>query len=138
MVITPVLIRQFAWDITPCPDVPDLLTALGLTHGSEEGQAIDHAESHQRLERVQPLQQILLDFSEVLGAVVTTAMTEANGITDQMARADEDGSTPAQKFAEQNAEVIFAGSQSVIAHLMSSGILQWGPSAVALSFGEGA
>jgi hypothetical protein len=117
--MTAVLLRRFAWDTMPCPLVNDLLTKLGLTHGSEEGQEVDHRESHQRLAAVWPLEQFFRRFSEVLGVVAATAMLQAKGI-------ELEGDQSVQ-FANQNASVILASARAMVAQLMYSGLLQYGP-----------
>lgn len=115
--LTPVMLRRFAWDIMPCPEVPDLLTALGLTHGTPEGMDMDHRDSHQRLAPVFPLEPYLQRFAEVLGVVTSTAMTQKAGV---------DLGEDSVKFAEQEANTILAGARAIIAQFIESGVLTYG------------
>lgn len=116
--VTPLLLRRMAWDTMPCLEVPDLLTALGLTHGSDESMDTDHAESHHRLAMVFPLEGCLQRFSEVLGVVLATAMTE---------RADIDLGEDSVQFADQNAEVVLHSARAIIASLVAADVLAYGP-----------
>jgi hypothetical protein len=122
------LLRRFVWDITPCPDVNDLLTALGLTHGSEEGQAIDHRDSHARLGQVYPLELILQVYSGIMSRVVTTAMSEAAGITEDV---------DMEAFAVQECNVILSATRAIIAQLMDVKLLTYGPNSPMLQMGPG-
>lgn len=124
--LTPVLLRKMAWDTMPCPEVPDLLTALALTHGTDEGMHLDHVESHRRLAAVFPLEGFLQRFSEVLGVVVATAMTERAGV---------DLGEESVLFAEQNAEVILAGTRAIIGQFVDTGVLVYGPRVQFVSVG---
>lgn len=128
--ITAILTRRFAWDVMPCPEVNGLLTALGMVHGSEEGELMDHTASHQRMALAYPLELLLQAYSSVLGTVVSTAYTEAAGVTSSM------GDDASIVFAEQNAEVVLAGARAIIASLLDNGILDYGPSSGLLAGGE--
>jgi hypothetical protein len=117
--MTPMLLRRFAWDTMPCKEVADLLTALGLTHGTDEGMGLDHADSHHRMAQVFPLEPYLQRFAEVLGVVTATAMLKQAGITDP----DVDS----VKFAEQNAEIALHCARAIIAQFVEQGVLVYGP-----------
>lgn len=120
--LTPVLTRQLAWDCLPCGEVPGVLLKLGMTPGSTEGIEIEHDNSHARVLTVSPLEAILQQLSSVLGTVISLAMTEHRGITDDMG----DGM---EAFAEQTAEVALASSRAVLAQLFEEGIVMYTPEA---------
>ena len=124
--LTPVLLRRFAWDIMPCSEVNDLLPALGLTHGTDEGMHIDHAESHHRMAQVFPLEMYLQRFAEVMGVVTATAMHS------RVANAQE---VDTVQFAEQNAEVILHSARAIIAQFVANGVLTYGPRVVFTGMG---
>lgn len=115
--MTPMLLRRFAWDTMPCSEVADLLPALGLTHGTDEGMNLDHADSHHRMSHAFPLEGYLQRFSEVLGVVFATAMAQKAGV---------DLGEDSVKFAEQNAEVIRCGARAIIAQFLETGVLEYG------------
>lgn len=119
--MTAVLTRRFAWDTTECSLVPDLLVALGLTLGSDEGMDRDHKESHQRMHSVYPLEGQIQAYSHVLGAVLTKAISVIQEV--DLCEEHEAG------FAGQNTELIAAAVRAVLAHLMNLGIIQYGPAA---------
>ena len=120
--LTPVLTRQLAWDCLPCAEVEGVLCKLGMTPGSAEGIEIEHDNSHARILTVMPMEAILQQLSSVLGSVISVAMTEHRGITDDMGEGME-------MFAEQNAEVALASSRAVLAQLFEEGIIMYTPEA---------
>lgn len=117
--MTPVLTRRFTWDTMACSQVPDLLTALGLTHGSPEGMDLDHRESHHRMGHVLPLESQLRAYSGLVGTILTKAIL-ANA---ELAVSEEDE----LGFAAQNAELVLSGARAIIGQLIYSGVLDHGP-----------
>lgn len=117
--MTPVLTRRFVWDTTACRRVPDLLTALGLTHGSDEGMELDHSESHHRMHHVLPLEGQLQVYSQIIGTILTKAILSRSGV--EISEEDELG------FAAQNAETVVSGARAIISQLIYTGVLQPGP-----------
>lgn len=115
------LLRRFAWDSMPCNLVEALLPHLGLTIGTPEGLDHEHAESHHRMAAVFPYEHLLRDYAMILSTVLSTAITEAQGVADAMSPADQIG------FVRQNAELILSGSRSVLAQLFFSGLATYGP-----------
>ena len=115
------LLRRFTWDTMMCRQVAELLPKLGLTVGTPEGTDHEHRESHARMNAVVPFEGLFRQYAMVLSTVLTTAMTEAQGVTDSM--------TPEQSigYAQQNAELILAGSRAMVAQLMFIGLLTYGP-----------
>lgn len=115
--LTPVLLRRLTWDIMPCSEVAGLLTALGLTHGTDEGMAMDHRDSHHRMAQVYPLENYFQRFSEILGVITATALTKKAGV---------DLGEGSVKFAEQNQEVILHSARAIVAQLIEAGVLTYG------------
>lgn len=124
--MTATLMRRFAWDITPCLQVEDMLDALGLVHGTPEGLEIEHQESHQRLALASAVEGQIRAYSAVAGTVITKAITMLNADPD-----DDEGLCPEHEaeFASQNAMIILHGARVIIAQLMFAGVLQPGPAA---------
>lgn len=120
------MVRQFAHDITTCDETKQLLTALGLTHGDDEGYERDHLASHRRVSTVYPLENLMRFYAEILGPVVATALVEGNGIAKDIS--DEHSVV----LAQQNAMVVLASSRAIIAQLISKGVLCYGPMAIHL------
>ena len=115
--LTPMLLRRLTWDTMPCDEVADLLTALGLTHGTDEGMHLDHADSHHRMAQVFPLEPYFRRFAEILGVVLATAMTQRAGV---------ELGEESILFAEQNAEVVLAATRAVVAQFVETGVLEYG------------
>lgn len=113
---TPMLLRQFTWDIMPCSQVAEMLPELGLTTGTEEGMRLDHVESHRRVATAYPLEDVLQKFAEIISVVVTKAMINRAGVE----LGDDE-----VKYAEQNEEIILCASRAILAHFLASGILEY-------------
>lgn len=124
------LLRRFAHDVTVCDETRQLLTALGLTHGSDEGYEIDHLSSHQRMGLVAPLESLLSNYSEIMGVVVSTALTEGHGVTQEM------GDDNSIIFAQQNAKVVLSSSRAIISQLIFMGVLTYGPASMYIQEGS--
>lgn len=125
---TPFILRRFVWDVMPCSEVTGLLPALGLTVGSQEGLRMEHVDSHRRIARTEPLSAALARFAEILGVLVSVAMTEKAGV---------DLGEDSVKFAEQNQEVIEHACRAIIAQFIDTGVLAYGPNISVLMGGEG-
>ena len=123
--MTPLLTRRFAWDITQCPLVPELLEALHMPLGVEEGMQQDHRESHARMSVVLPLEGMIQGYSHVLASVVTKALMITNAVS-----IDPENEA---SFVRQNHEVISSSVRAVLAQLMFAGVIQFGPAAGAFS-----
>lgn len=120
--MTATLVRRFAWDTMPCEGVAAMLTALGLTHGTEEGMTIDHRGSHHRMAQVLPLEGQLRAYADIIGTIVSKALL---GQLDSSEMCDEHEA----EFARQNAGIILSGARAIIAQLVFSGQLGPGPMA---------
>jgi len=115
------MLRRFTWDTMMCNRVEALLPKLGLTLGTPEGIEHEHLESHERMAAVLPFEHLIRDYSVVLSTVLTTAMTEASGITDKMEPDD------LIAYVRQNAELILAGGRAMLAQLFFTGLVGYGP-----------
>lgn len=115
------LLRRFTWDTMMCSRVEALLPKLGLTLSTPEGTDHEHKESHQRMSAVMPFEGMFREYALILSTVLTTAITEGQGITDKMSPEDSIG------YAQQNAELILAGSRAMVAQLIFMGLLSYGP-----------
>jgi hypothetical protein len=126
--LTPVLTRQLTWDIMPCGQVEGLLLKLGMTPSHPDGAKIEHANSHERIATVAPMEPVLQQLASITGTIVSLAMTEEKGITEELGDA-------MQPFAEQNAEVALCSTRAILAQLLSEGILGYTPEALAVIAG---
>jgi len=78
--LKPIIKRKMIWDIIPCPDAAEIIEMLGLVPGSHGGQELEHAASHRRLNRLQPILEPLQLLSGVAGEVVGRTILEHQGI----------------------------------------------------------
>ncbi len=113
------MLRRAAWDTMMCSRVAALLPKLGLTLSSPEGTMQEHEESHARMAPVLPFEQILHDYSIILGTVLSTAISSAHEV--EMTSEDSIG------FARQSTELILSGSRGIVAQLFYMGLLTYGP-----------
>lgn len=104
--------RRIMWDTLPCNAVSTAYVANGLLPGSEEGDLIEHAASHKRINQVVPIYTELVLHSSVAGAVLGRAILESQG------ESDFDDSDPR---IQQYMKVMQAGSIAVLANLIDSG-----------------
>jgi hypothetical protein len=121
--LIPILTRKLTWDSLPCDEVEGILAKLGLTPSHPDGAEIEHQNSHDRITMVMPMEPVLQQLASVLGTIVSLAMTEEKGVTEQLG----DGMEP---FAEQNAEVALTASRAVLAALFDEGIIMYTPEAM--------
>lgn len=115
------LLRRFAWDTMVCGQVEALLPKLGLTVGTPEGSDHEHRESHERMAPVMPFEQMLQQYAFIISTVLSTAVTEAHGLTEKMSPEDH------AEFVGQNADLILSGGRAMIAQLFFTGLIGYGP-----------
>jgi hypothetical protein len=102
--MTALLTRRFVWDTTLCKLVPELLEALQMQFGSEEGMNQDHRESHYRLSTVMPLENIIQGYGHVLASVLSQSL-----IMSQEVEIDDEAMAG---LVEQNRELIVIASRA--------------------------
>lgn len=104
--------RQLAWDILPCAQAADLLPRLGLMPGSEGGNDLEHHRSHQRMNKIYPINDLVKVYSGLAGEVIATAILD-----------HQDAGVDDTKVAHYR-QTVTAGAQAVIANLIESGALR--------------
>ncbi len=117
----PLMLRKYAWDIIPCDAVSAFLPVVGLIPSSAEGAQVEHADSHQRLDKQLPVQP-LIAIHAAFAARVTAAFALRMDINEY-----EDGLV--EGVTKQFAETIHVGATTMIAQLIEDGYLQLGPKA---------
>lgn len=124
--ITAVIQQRLAWDIVPCDEIDDMWQTLELIAPSEDVAEAAHAESHIRMTTVEPLASIgeiyITLTADIISKVMARHWQEIHGEHPS----DEEQSV----MRQQNAQVIQSAVFPIIAHLMETGMLQLGPTAV--------
>lgn len=110
------MVRRMVWDIIPCPEenIVGFMPKLGLLPGSDEGNGIEHHDSHARYNEIMPIYKELAETAEIAGMVMGTALVER--FSD---RSDEEKS----QQVRETMEVSRAVCQAVVANLVDCGYL---------------
>ena len=104
----PLLTRRLAWDMLPHTYTPLVLHRLGMVPASDEGEDLEHYDSHRRLDpliEIEPQMQPILD-------IVTKVMCAAMLV-------DEDGS-PHTLNEEVVGEIARASCVGMLSHLVDN------------------
>lgn len=112
--VTALLTRKLIHDITPCGSANDVMLAMGLVPGSEEGYRVEHRASHLRLNRLMGMNQVIQQIGAISGQVVGRCILE-----DQESDVDEDQINLFSVVAS-------ATAQAVVANLVDMGLLHIG------------
>lgn len=118
----PLYLRNYAWDILPCPEVNGFLSTLTLHPSSEEGAEIEHRAMHDRLRLQQPMNDMIGVHSAFAARVLAAYALRLDKNTEI---------EPAiiHAVTVQFAENVQWGAQSIIAEMMADGWLMPGPEA---------
>ncbi|MFF1701302.1 hypothetical protein [Streptomyces sp. NPDC058252] len=119
------LVKRLLWDIIPCPDVDKMLPLMKLTPDSEEVREMEHRASHERLQEIMPLKDMLDLLTPLVSGITASAMLVNSGI-----QADEETAVALQRHHSQ---VVRASLVAVIANLLDMGIIEYGNG---VQFGE--
>jgi hypothetical protein len=119
------LVKRLLWDIIPCPDVDKMIPLMKLTPDSEEVSEMEHRASHERLQEVLPLKDMLDLLTPLVSGITASAMLVNSGI-----QADEETAVALQRHHSQ---VVRASLVAVLANLLDMGIIEYGNG---VQFGE--
>lgn len=103
--------RKLIWDIVPCSRVLEFMPKMGVVPGSEEGEAVEHRASHERLNSVLPIVAIVTRLGLLGGEVASRAILENQGIE------------PTDAVIQQQSLVAAGVTQAVIANLIEMGLI---------------
>lgn len=122
--LTPVVRQRLAWDICDCQEIDDLWEELGLIPPGEDVAEAAHHESHERMATVAPLITLgdvyVLLTSDIISRIMKHHFEKSGGeMTDAMKSI----------MAAQNQEVIRGAIYPILAHMLESGVIQFGPAA---------
>lgn len=115
-------LRKYAWDIIPCPSVPEFLPTIGLLPSSPEGAQVEHKTSHDRIKLQWPIHPQIAAHAQLAAQVQMAVALRLDA-----------GPEPAfimAKVQTQFAETIGVGASAIIANLIEEGYLQLGPKAL--------
>jgi hypothetical protein len=92
-IFTPqMLVKRLLWDIVPCPDVPGMVPLMKLSPDSPDVAEMEHRASHERLNEVQPVKELLDLLVPLVSGITASAMLVNSGIS-----ADEETAVALQR-----------------------------------------
>ena len=111
---TPLLVRQFAWDLFPREWMPNVWSLLDLVPEGPDGQEREFTESETRIAETEPM----VAHIEVYSAIVAFIMSQSD-------LSHEEEVTPEQEKAkmEKYQELISCGASVIIAKLIDDGMI---------------
>jgi hypothetical protein len=125
-IFTPqMLVKRLLWDIVPCPDVPGMIPLMKLTPDSPDVSEMEHRASHERLNEVRPVKEMLDLLVPLVSGITASAMLVNSGIS-----ADEETAVALQRH---HSSVLRAGVVAILANLFDMGIITY---AEGVQFGE--
>jgi hypothetical protein len=114
---TQMLARKLLWDIVPCHQAASMLPLMNLMPDSPDVEEMEHRASHDRLDRLLPIEPIIQMLVPLASGVTSSAMLVNSG-------KDVDAET-VSVIREYHHRVIQAGTTAILANLMDMGIIQY-------------
>lgn len=115
-VITPIQMRKrVIWDSVPCKMARDVMIRLKVTPGSDEVEAMEHRQSHERIGVLDPFSIVVHELSHHVAEAIVGAIMVGNEIPEDPEIEDE--------MIEKQLPVIEQGCRTVIAQLIDLNIL---------------
>jgi hypothetical protein len=119
------LTKRLLWDIVPCGEVEALIPLMNLTPDSPEVSEMEHQASHDRIDQLTPLREMLALLIPLVSGITASAMLVNSGNS-----ADADTAAVLQRH---HSVVVRAGVVAIIANLLDMGIISY---ADGVQFGE--
>jgi hypothetical protein len=120
--LVPVVRTKLSYDMLPCEH--NYWDALKIIPGSDEGQDMMHAESHQRMKAIAPFRSMLDTYSVLCADIITEVMYK--NLQKQMDPDEYDDGHAAQWHdvtLAQNREIVRGAIYPILAHLLESGMV---------------
>lgn len=111
----PLLTRRLAWDMLPHDLSPVVLRRLELVPPSEEGETLEHVDSHHRLDPLLDIECHLRPILPLVKDILCAAM-----LVDQ----DAEYASPTPLTEEVVSEIVRASCVGVLAHLVNQEVVQ--------------
>lgn len=115
--VTDAIRRRLIWDVIPCDMATEYIERLGLNPGTEEGNDLEHRDSHVRLNKLIPIEQVLRVTIALAGDVIARAILDTAGI---------EGPVKENPDYLQYQRVLNAGVIAVMANLLDFGAIEIG------------
>jgi hypothetical protein len=119
------LTKRLLWDIVPCGEVEGLIPLMHLTPDSPDVSEMEHQASHDRIDQLAPLREMLALLIPLVSGITASAMLVNSGNS-----VDADTAAVLQRH---HSVVVRAGVVAIIANLLDMGIISY---ADGVQFGE--
>jgi hypothetical protein len=119
------LTKRLLWDIVPCGEVEALIPLMNLTPDSPDVSEMEHEASHDRIDQLAPLREMLALLIPLVSGITASAMLVNSGNS-----VDADTAAVLQRH---HSVVVRAGVVAIIANLLDMGIISY---ADGVQFGE--
>lgn len=111
------LAKRLLWDMVPCGDIDKVLPYTGMTPDSPEVREMEHRASHQRLNALVPMVELLNVLTPLVSAITSSAMLINSGnIADGVS---------ASALEKHHFAVVQAGVVGTLATLLDLGIIKY-------------
>jgi hypothetical protein len=111
----PLLTRRMAWDMLPHYLSPVVLRRMDLVPPGDEGEDMEHEDSHRRLDPLLEIEPYLRPILPVVKAVICAAM---------LVESDAECISPTPLTEEVVSEIVRASCVGLLAHLVSQEVVQ--------------
>jgi hypothetical protein len=120
----PRILREMIFDVFPetvtHESVVEIQQSLGLVPVSSDGEAVERAQSTARLENLRPLSEPLSGMSVLAARAFSEYVIARSNVEG------DDRDTLRSVMVNQNALVVCASVHTIIAHLIETGVLEYG------------
>jgi hypothetical protein len=111
------LTKRLLWDIVPCSQVEALIPLMNLTPDSQDVSEMEHQASHDRIDQLTPLREMLALLIPLVSGITASAMLVNSGNS-----MDEETAAVLQRH---HSVVVRAGVVAVLANLLDMGIISY-------------
>ncbi|MDX3260728.1 hypothetical protein PV336_16025 [Streptomyces sp. MI02-2A] len=111
------LTKRLLWDMVPCSQVASFLPLMNLVPDSEDVSEMEHRASHERIQRVVPLKDMLDVMTPLVSGITASVMLVNSGI-----KADEESAIALQR---SHAMVVQRALVAVLGNLLEMGIIEY-------------
>lgn len=123
--IVPMIQHRLLWDILPCDQVPEYWGAMKLVPPGPDVSKAAHTESHARLRRVAPLQNVCEMYVVLTADIITEVMYKQmlTNVDPEDAHMMEMAEQAHTNMQAQNREVVRGSLYATLAHLVEGGFI---------------
>ena len=123
--LTPIVTRKLMWDLIDHNDIgPELYESLNLCPSTEEGEELEHTESHKRLQAVVPIARLVEVYSMLSAEIMAGMLMDFSKNKIESVSDDIDYETLRDLYIQDTFKYVRAGSIGILSQLMDIGIIK--------------